>query len=500
MLREGGNMSDRTYAKVQVQQKTLSGSSPRSSLLQRTCACGQHTIAGAQCSTCRSEQSTLHRSQRTFGSSSTSAVTQGNSPAQENVLPFNAAADRVSRFGHDFSNIPIHSSHPPVLQTKLKINQPGDIYEQEADQVAEQVMRTPEPQLQRACACGGACPECRAEQPGREHESLQTERVQASDTGQIAAPPIVHEVLRSPGQPLDMAARAFMESRFGHDFSRVRVHADGEAADAARAVRARAYTIGQDIVFGTGEYAPTTVESKRLLAHELVHVVQQTSGVWTQGASAVQRPEPKDARKKMGSEPEVQRKEDDKPDAGKVELPKEEKPKEEKKEAKEIMTNCEKKYPVESWGQDTCCSRRGFMDNEAVNIKDGKTKSSCNKWPLFLALHAKEHDLEGVASCKPSKLGQKAQIKVGVNTLTVGCIDARANEDKMIEIDAEAAQVLFNSKNVQEDADEVCYGGSFETCKFETHCHPFPKETWCLPVGITKKETDSPAKHGWHKR
>src|SRR5438552_18939456 len=89
-ISKGSNMSDRAYAKAQVQQKTLSGSSPKSSLLQRTCACGQHTIAGGECSTCRSKQSTLLRFQRTLGSSSTSAVTQSNSPTQENVLPFNA--------------------------------------------------------------------------------------------------------------------------------------------------------------------------------------------------------------------------------------------------------------------------------------------------------------------------------------------------------------------------------------------------------------------------
>jgi hypothetical protein len=137
-----------------------------------------------------------------------------------------------------------------------------------------------------------------------------------------------------------------------------------------------------------------------------------------------------------------------------------------------------------------------------VNKETGKKMSSCNKWPLFLALHAKEHGLEGVASCKPTKLGKKAQINVGGKTLTVGCIDTRANERNVIEIDAEAAQGFFGSKNLSERADEVCYGGSFDTntCKFNTTCRERPKETHCLPVGVTKVETDSPAKHGWHKR
>jgi len=90
-------------------------------------------------------------------------------------------------------------------------------------------------------------------------------------------PPIVHDVLRTPGAPLDPAARGFMESRFGHDFSRVRVHSDQRAAASARAVNAAAYTVGRDMVFASGRYAPGTAGGRRLLAHELTHVVQQSS-------------------------------------------------------------------------------------------------------------------------------------------------------------------------------------------------------------------------------
>jgi hypothetical protein len=91
-------------------------------------------------------------------------------------------------------------------------------------------------------------------------------------------PPVVHDVLRSPGQPLDAATRAFMEPRFGHDFSRVRVHADARAAASARAVNAHAYTYGRDIVFDTGRYAPGSAAGQHLLAHELTHVLQQRNG------------------------------------------------------------------------------------------------------------------------------------------------------------------------------------------------------------------------------
>jgi hypothetical protein len=89
-------------------------------------------------------------------------------------------------------------------------------------------------------------------------------------------PTMVKEVLRSPGQPLDSATRAFFERRFGHSFSAVRVHTDAKAAESARAVNARSYTVGRDIVFEAGQYAPTTREGRRLLAHELTHVVQQS--------------------------------------------------------------------------------------------------------------------------------------------------------------------------------------------------------------------------------
>jgi Domain of unknown function (DUF4157) len=90
-------------------------------------------------------------------------------------------------------------------------------------------------------------------------------------------PTIVDDVLRSPGQPLDAGTSAFMEPRFGYDFSQVRVHTDAQAAESARAVNALAYTVGRNVVFGAGQYAPETSEGQRLMAHELSHVVQQQS-------------------------------------------------------------------------------------------------------------------------------------------------------------------------------------------------------------------------------
>lgn len=128
--------------------------------------------------------------------------------------------------------------------------------------------------LQRKCACGnhtvagGECEECT-----KKSMSLQRKPTNQSEVAEI--PPIVHEVLRSPGQLLDTETRALVEPRFGHDFSQVRLHTDVKAAESARAVNALAYTVGRDVVFGEGQYAPTTSEGRQLMAHELTHVAQQ---------------------------------------------------------------------------------------------------------------------------------------------------------------------------------------------------------------------------------
>jgi hypothetical protein len=181
--------------------------------------------------------------------------------------------------------------------------------------------------LQRICACGkhvgnsGECTECRQKRLGLQRRAV--------GNGPGVAPPIVHEVLRSPGRPLDDATRGFMESRFNHDFSqtrattpqlatndltigpingsfereaeqqsrrvmsasvtgsaspakpnfgRVRIHTDARAAESARAVDALAYTVGEHIVFGAHQYAPETSVGRYMLAHELAHVGQQNCG------------------------------------------------------------------------------------------------------------------------------------------------------------------------------------------------------------------------------
>lgn len=146
------------------------------------------------------------------------------------------------------------------LQTKLRVNESGDVYEQEADRVAEQVLA----------------------QPAHPHVSNAPQRIQrfsGPSSGQMGAlPPSVDRVLASPGSPLEPAQRQDMERRFGHDFSSVRVHAGAQAHDSARSLRALAYTVGNDVVFGAGQYAPDTRAGRSLIAHELTHVVQQGGG------------------------------------------------------------------------------------------------------------------------------------------------------------------------------------------------------------------------------
>jgi len=178
-------------------------------------------------------------------------------------------------FAHDFSRIPVYSKAPVGLQAKLAVNTPGDVYEQEADRISEQVTGTPESQLKSTCKCGG-CSTCRNEQAA--DERLQAKRVLANDSEETAVPSIVHEVLRSTGQPMGRDTRAFFEPRFGHDFSEVRIHADTQASEAASAVNARAFTIGRDMVYGSGQYRPHSLSGLKLIAHELTHIIQQSRG------------------------------------------------------------------------------------------------------------------------------------------------------------------------------------------------------------------------------
>ena len=255
--------------------------------------------------------------------------TLGNQAAQR------AEADGVRAHGsirgttciaHGFSRIPVQSM-AAVKPQKLEIDRPADEYEQEPDRISEQVMRKSEPQLQRSsCACGGECPKCQTHEltlnptwtrpawniqpnltigpaddafereadniaervmgmPGADFSvaasSTRISRKRAAGQGGDSAaappaPPSVYAALASPGRPLDAVSRAYFEPRLGVGLESVRVHDDAAAASSASDVSARAYTVGHDIVLAGGSYRHDDPAARSVLAHELVHVLQQT--------------------------------------------------------------------------------------------------------------------------------------------------------------------------------------------------------------------------------
>jgi outer membrane protein OmpA-like peptidoglycan-associated protein len=158
--------------------------------------------------------------------------------------------------------------------SRLEISSTNDPLEAEADRAANHVMRIPNPVLVAAPSTRRISRKC--EKCEEEEKTLRPKSIDASAAGE--APPIVHDALRAPGQPLDRSTRAFLEPRFNRDFADVRIHTGADAARSAAAVQAHAYTVGNDIVFGSGRYAPHTESGRSLLAHELAHVIQQERG------------------------------------------------------------------------------------------------------------------------------------------------------------------------------------------------------------------------------
>lgn len=215
--------------------------------------------------------------------------------------PLNETADKTGvRVMHNFANI---SVLPPsrAIQRKLKIGQPNDKDEQEADSVADRVMSMPEPNLQRKCK------KCEDEELQRQEDEEEDELQQKPLSNQITpliqrqeeeqeeeetvspksqpgrAPEVTPGLesdissMKGGGSPLPDSTRAFMEPRFGHDFSKVRVHTDSRAADTAQSINAKAFTVGNNIAFNSCQYSPSTISGKRLLSHELAHVIQKSS-------------------------------------------------------------------------------------------------------------------------------------------------------------------------------------------------------------------------------
>jgi hypothetical protein len=171
--------------------------------------------------------------------------------------------------------------------SKLVVGQANDPLEHEADRVADQVMRMPERGVSGASA---------SVMEGGPQERLAGSQAVVGDT-----PAVVHDVLRSPGQPLEASARAYFEPRFDHSFGDVRIHADTRAAESAKSIHAAAYTVGKDVVFDAGSYNPHAPQGRRLLAHELAHVVQQSHS-----SAVIQRQPKKDSAPPAQTFPQFQ--------------------------------------------------------------------------------------------------------------------------------------------------------------------------------------------------
>jgi hypothetical protein len=222
--------------------------------------------------------------QRSIGNRAVGNLVQGQARLPDNTASRQNPFDYHFTHAHDVSDVKPNSERAIVqrkcacdgggasgeceecsntslhLQTKLSISRPGDRYEQEADRIADQVLATPS----------------HFEADG----APVVQRFSQQASGNAGAPPAsVGQALASPGNPLDRRVRHDMEKRFGYDFSDVRVHSGPTAEQSAREVSAHAYTVGHNIVFDAGRFEPGTNEGRRLLAHELAHVVQQSGGV-----------------------------------------------------------------------------------------------------------------------------------------------------------------------------------------------------------------------------
>lgn len=184
---------------------------------------------------------------------------------------------------------------PAFIHPKLNVSQANDPHELEADRVADKVMRMPQHQVQRKCdACetaGSSCPTCA--------DDVLVQRKAEGAEGPMTAPDSTAGQLGA-GHPLEPGTRAFFEPRFGQDLSDVRIHTDGVAADAAMKLDAQAFAIGQHIAFAQGQYAPDSTHGRRLIAHELTHVLQSDAPMLHRSAAPANQAE---APPKSGERP-----------------------------------------------------------------------------------------------------------------------------------------------------------------------------------------------------
>lgn len=219
----------------------------------------------------RDVQSIL-QSQRTIGNQAVQRLLQSNAEK----LQTDSTTTASNSFGHDFSRIPVVSSSPVQIQPKLKVSTPEDKYEREANLIADQVMRMPELRSdsihsRQDTLAQRPCPSCEVKQ---RQPSTNDQTARSS----VSAKEGMDDL--GPGVVLPVATRRFFEPRFGYNFKNVHVHTDTKAARSAAGIQAKAYTLGNDIVLGSGEYQPSTNQGQHLLAHELTHIIQQNTATF----------------------------------------------------------------------------------------------------------------------------------------------------------------------------------------------------------------------------
>jgi hypothetical protein len=258
---DGGDMKARMSCKAKAATTPTPSFVPsRTILLQRNCACGRKLEASGECEECRKK-----RLQRQLGNPRSAIENESAVPPIVNEV-LNSPGEPLSaetrafmepRFGHDFSKVDVHTASrharglaPTAAPGGLLVNELGDCYEREADRESDQVMRM-------------------TGTPGVASAIYNSVVSRGTDGGAIQ-----RAFLTTAGRP---TARATKGSDVSPDFSGVRVHTTEKAAESAKAVSALAYTVGQHIVFAAGQYAPGSTEGRRLLAHELVHTIQQSA-------------------------------------------------------------------------------------------------------------------------------------------------------------------------------------------------------------------------------
>ena len=266
--------------KASVSQSAITTSSlpPAHGILQRKCACGTHTMAGGQCAECEKRKSGLQR-KLTIGASNDPLEQEADRIADKVMRMSDSSSLRISEENGGGGRSKRHIIERGV-QPKLRIGAGDDTYEREADRIADQVVNGVGHVSAKPDSVPGSLQRMSTDYE-KEDEESSVQRKADSDPG-ITMPPRTESYIQSldgSGVPLSPDESQYFETRFGQSFRNVRIHT-GEVADkAAQSINARAFTLGNHIAFAKGEYDFGSGSGRKLMAHELTHTLQQSAGV-----------------------------------------------------------------------------------------------------------------------------------------------------------------------------------------------------------------------------